>query len=275
MSKLPVLSCRLKVGNKYCVEKLWEGEEGQNKFQWMTLQEVHQLSQSLGYENDITPTFTIGINPAHGDYIIGQKYEISNNINESFNLDKTGMAIPITLDDGLSGTIEFEILGPYNGIWDTHSYNVNAEWYKWLYGDYEANSKSVLAYTSSIMVNNLKIEMATDNAGVSSEKGGPDNDLVYYSVTNPTYVEKQEDDIDIFGEIEERRRNNKKSIYCTQTVALMKKTFIVLYRHYKTTILVLSSPITTCVILILLQLALQTWSTAFIEKDPPVFDIKK
>ena len=85
----------------------------------------------------------------------------------------------------------------------------------------------------------------------------------------------EEDDIDIFGEIEERRRNNKKSIYCTQTVALMKKSFIVLYRHYKTTILVLSSPITTCVILILLQLALQTWSTAFIEKNPPIFDIKK
>ena len=55
----------------------------------------------------------------------------------------------------------------------------------------------------------------------------------------------------------------------------MKKSFIVLYRHYKTTILVLSSPITTCVILILLQLALQTWSTAFIEKNPPIFDIKK
>ena len=197
MSKLPILSCRLKVGNKYCVEKLWLGEEGQNKFQWMTLQEVHQLSQSLGYENDMTPTFTIGINPAHGDYIIGQKHEISNNINESFNLDKTGMAIPITLEDGLSGTIEFEILGPYNGIWNTYAYNVNAEWYKWLYGDYDANAKSVLAYTSSIMVNNLKIEMASDNAGISSEKGGPDNDLVYYSVTNPTYAEKQEDDIDI------------------------------------------------------------------------------
>ena len=85
----------------------------------------------------------------------------------------------------------------------------------------------------------------------------------------------EEDDIDIFGEIEERRRNNKKSIYCTQTVALMKKSFIVLYRHYKTTILVLSSPITTCVILILLQLALHTWSTAFIEKNPPIFDIEK
>ena len=105
------------------------------------------------------------------------------------------------------------------------------------------------------------------------EETNEENNLIEENKDEKRIIE--EDDIDIFGEIEERRRNNKKSIYCTQTVALMKKTFIVLYRHYKTTILVLSSPITTCVILILLQLALQTWSTAFIEKDPPVFDIKK
>ena len=105
------------------------------------------------------------------------------------------------------------------------------------------------------------------------EETNEENNLIEEHKDEKKIIE--EDDIDIFGEIEERRRNNKKSIYCTQTVALMKKTFIVLYRHYKTTILVLSSPITTCVILILLQLALQTWSTAFIEKDPPVFDIKK
>ena len=83
------------------------------------------------------------------------------------------------------------------------------------------------------------------------------------------------DEIDIFSEIEERRRNNKKSIYCSQTTALMKKTLIVFFRHYKTTILILSSPFSICVILILLQLALETWSTAFIEKQPPVFDIPK
>ena len=105
------------------------------------------------------------------------------------------------------------------------------------------------------------------------EETNEENNLIEENKDEKKIIE--EDDIDIFGEIEERRRNNKKSIYCTQTVALMKKTFIVLYRHYKTSILVLSSPITTCVILILLQLALQTWSTAFIEKDPPVFDIKK
>jgi hypothetical protein len=84
-----------------------------------------------------------------------------------------------------------------------------------------------------------------------------------------------EDEINIFGEIEERRRNNKKSIFCSQTQALMKKTIIVFFRHYKTTILILSSPFIICLILILLQLALVTWSTAFIEKQPPVFDIPK
>ena len=84
-----------------------------------------------------------------------------------------------------------------------------------------------------------------------------------------------EDDIDIFGEIEERRRNNKKSVYCSQTMALMKKTFIVFYRQYKTTILILSSPLCICIILMLLQLALVTWSTAFIEVNPPESALKK
>ena len=84
-----------------------------------------------------------------------------------------------------------------------------------------------------------------------------------------------EDDIDIFAEIEERRRNNKKSVYCSQTMALMKKTFIVFYRQYKTTLLILSSPLCICIILMLLQLALVTWSTAFIEVNPPESALKK
>ena len=83
------------------------------------------------------------------------------------------------------------------------------------------------------------------------------------------------DEIDIFGEIEERRKKNKRSVYCSQTAALMKKTIIVFIRHYKTTILILTSPFTICVILLLLQLALETWSTAFIEKQPPEFEIPK
>ena len=90
-------------------------------------------------------------------------------------------------------------------------------------------------------------------------------------------IELENDDIsetfkqlDIFGEIEERRKRNKNSIFCTQTSALMKKSITVFIRHYKTTILILSSPALICIILILLQLALEKWSVAFIEKNPPV-----
>ena len=77
-------------------------------------------------------------------------------------------------------------------------------------------------------------------------------------------------EIDIFEEIENRRKNNKNNIFCSQTAALMKKTIIVFYRHYKTTILILSSPFLLVIILMLLQLALETWSVAFIEKNPPI-----
>ena len=76
-------------------------------------------------------------------------------------------------------------------------------------------------------------------------------------------------EMDIFEAIEERRKNNKNSIYCTQTIAFTKKTILVFYRHYKTTILILSSPFIICIILVLLQIALETWSVAFIEKNPP------
>lgn len=87
---------------------------------------------------------------------------------------------------------------------------------------------------------------------------------------NDEQNENLKEDIDIFAAIEERRRNNRKSIYCSQTMALVKKTIIVFIRHYKTTILILSSPILICIILMLLQLALETWSVAFIDKNPAV-----
>ena len=81
--------------------------------------------------------------------------------------------------------------------------------------------------------------------------------------------------IDIFAEIEERRKKNKNNIFMTQTKALMKKTITVFYRHYKTTILILCSPALICIILELLQLALETWSFAFIDKNPSIQRLKK
>ena len=80
-------------------------------------------------------------------------------------------------------------------------------------------------------------------------------------------------EIDAFGIIERNRENNKKNIFCTQAMALVKKTIIVFIRHYKTTILIFSSPLIICALLILLQFLLKTWSVAYILKNPEIQNI--
>ena len=114
---------------------------------------------------------------------------------------------------------------------------------------------------------NSKIELENSNKKEEEEQDNLNKESLPLIEDNEILDDFKE--IDIFGEIEERRKNNKKSIYCTQTTALMKKTIIVFLRHYKTTALIISSPFLICLILVLLQLALETWSVAFIEKNPP------
>ena len=194
MSKMPVLACQLKVGTKWCVEQLWLGEEGVNNFKWMT--EMECLTKEQELQHEIFRGFTIGIDPKIGDFIIGQKYPISNTIDFSMNIDKTGTAIPIKASDKLSGTVEFNICGPYNAIWNNITlYEKSFCFYNFeLWGQ---NPVSILSNCQSIMVGDLKIEMASDNAGRNEAKTKADNDLVYYSNTNPQYIEKQEDEIEI------------------------------------------------------------------------------
>ena len=51
---MKILQCELKVGDKYCVERLDMGETGVGKFQWMTELECANAG-------GIKPVFTIGI----------------------------------------------------------------------------------------------------------------------------------------------------------------------------------------------------------------------
>ena len=82
-------------------------------------------------------------------------------------------------------------------------------------------------------------------------------------------------EIDDFGIFEKNRRKNKKNIFCTQIIALMKKTIIIFIRHYKTTILIFSSPFLICFLLILLQFFLERWTSDFIDKNPPIQTVGK
>lgn len=190
ITKLPVLCCQLKVGSgdnaKYCCEHLELGEAGINKFEWLTASEA----SSLG----IPTTFTIGIDPKHDDYIIGQKYQLAQTANFNLKIDKSGMAIPITYDDNLNGDIEFSILGPYNAIW-TIITRIHPSF--WRHTRWEQESRSILDMCQSIMLSNLKIEMTSNNGGIIKDKTSADNDLVYYSDEITAYTEKLEDDNDI------------------------------------------------------------------------------
>ena len=80
---------------------------------------------------------------------------------------------------------------------------------------------------------------------------------------------------DIFEQFEINRRRNKKNIFCTQTIILMKMTLKIFYRHYKRMILTVASPFIICLFLLLLQFGLEKWSGSFIEKDPPKVYIDK
>jgi len=220
ISKLPILCCQLSVTHtemqkdendedievtitKYCVERLdggtaihqWTGMTGQNRFEWLTQDEIDTYN-STHQSNQISAVFTIGIDPKIDDYIIGQKFAISNSVDWRYNLDKTGMAIPIHNEDRLSGTIEFKIISPYNAQWDTYRCIFPFGWIV-ANGIYRVGSMSVLGHTQSIMLSDLKIEMTSNNGGINRNKSGADNDLVYYSDMNAKYIEKQEDSVKI------------------------------------------------------------------------------
>lgn len=189
ISKLPILACELKVGNKYCVELLNEGQVGVGKFVWLTEEECNSKG--------IPPVFTIGINPKTDDKIIGQSFSIQNNVNYMMGIDKTGTAIPIKASDELAGEISFKILGPYNTVWNEVSKHTHHSWIFFKKTNWTSTQYYILQYIQSIMISNLKIETVSDNGLINEKATNTDNDLVYASDMNPSYIEKLEEDLKI------------------------------------------------------------------------------
>lgn len=205
ISKMPILACQLKVGTgngaKYCVEELWKGEAGINSFRWMSefdmIAEEERIYYDTGrvYNIHQCPMFTIGIDPAHDDYIIGKKYQLSAN-SKLFKLEKEGMAIPVKVSDMLTGPVEFSILGPFNAQFQNYIHIYESCWF-WEFDHWFTNPISVLNHCQSIMLGDLKIELTSNNGGLNKLKTTKDNDLVYYSNTDPRYLEIDKEDIDI------------------------------------------------------------------------------
>ena len=196
ISKIPILACELKIGNKYLiedfdVEKQYTGYVPtwvyRQIYKWCTLEQCPEVNGQK------QTWFTLGIDPQIDDYIIGNSVAIQNTVTPEMGLlDKTGFAIPISGSDKLNGQLTFKILGPYNSTFDDVSKQWHWNWFFWNYNTTEHTPRYILAHTENIYIEGLKFELASDNA--RKQQLNDDNDLVYYSEVNDTYIEDKDFD---------------------------------------------------------------------------------
>lgn len=190
-SKLPVLECELKIGNKYCVEVDLD-MFGNSRFEWLTMEQIKARKDLIYTDDDGTTkyktTLSLGFNPKIGDHIIGEECDLQNTIDYTMGLDKKeGIAIPITHQDRLSGRVSFKILAPIQLIWKDWvrrhpTFFRSAKW--------SEKCKYILTHTENIQIKDFKCEIVSDNAKLESLE---DNDLIYSSAAQTRYINKSDD----------------------------------------------------------------------------------
>jgi len=198
IGKIGILQCQLKVGDKYCVElcnytldsdgnKVWGYD---STYKWMTKEEWETAKTSgtadASVVEEAIPSFSLGYDPNIGDYIVGNKFDISNNITDSMNLgDNEGTAIAIPSD--LYGQLEFRIIAPVNSefvtVWRRHPTMFRST-------KFYANSKNVLDNISAIVIKDFECKIVSDNGNIENDG---DADIVYCSDETDKYIKKKDD----------------------------------------------------------------------------------
>lgn len=170
VSKVAVLSCMLIVGDKCVVES---GTQGQvSDFEWRRYKPLAECADEDEY---YAQSFTIGFDPKIGDYLIGQEYEVQNNIHYSMGIDAEGMAIPVRKSDKVSGVMQFYILGPVNTIHDdiTRRHKTFFRRTKW-----GRNSRLILPHVANVQIKDFAIKAVSDSGGLTTDSG---KDVIYTS----------------------------------------------------------------------------------------------
>lgn len=183
ISKVSVLACMLIIGDKCVVET---GTQGQpSDFTWKTYKSRGECADDDEY---YAQCFYIGFDPKIGDKLIGTMFRVQNNITIPMGLDTEGMAIPIKKSDKVSGQVRFMILGPVNVSWGEITRR-HRTWFrseKW-----SGSTIPLMAHVGSIVARSLEIKVYSDNGHITSYE---DNDLVYMSDTDESYVNRKDVD---------------------------------------------------------------------------------
>ena len=209
VNKVSILACRLKVGNKYCVERIDINKP--DTYEW---RDQNELPTVNGVTIDY---FTIGINPKIDDYLIGTSFSIADTRQLEDRLSTAGTCIPIKYSDYLSGNIEFEILGPCNTTWQDN-YTVEHGWAWWQHTIFRATDVQLLEHVSSIFISNFKINLETNYKG--SDVG---NDLVYSSSSNNTYIQNYDYECELHTALTPEEATEMGIDYKTSINAIMTK----------------------------------------------------
>lgn len=178
VSKLGVLECMLIVGNKCLVEVGANGRPGD--YEWRTFKEMSACADAAEF---YAQSFTIGIDPKIGDFIIGTEFDIKKNMPYIKGLDIKGTAIPISKSDHLSGKVRFAILRPCDIWWkdrDCIIYARNGD----LYIEARPDGVHVNEFVSAIWIEDFSVKVVTDNGGADPLD---ENDLVYMSDTDESF----------------------------------------------------------------------------------------
>lgn len=201
ISKLPILECELQVGDKYCVETRI-GTEGDNSstFEWLTLEDIKkrpELKQTIDGKDYYKTTFSLGVNPKIGDYIIGDEFDLQNTIDYTMNLDAEGTAIPIRNSDALSGTMKFKIISPVQLMWNDVSATKRGFLF-WKSTKWSDSSKYILAHTENIIIKDFKCNIVSD---FGKKNLTEDKDLVYSSVEVGKFINNYEADFKLVTQL--------------------------------------------------------------------------
>lgn len=184
--KLPILECELIIGNKRLIEKDID-IYGNSTFEWVTIGNEPTVNDEDGQSYKLT-TFSLGVDPKIGDYIIGDEFSLQNTVTFKMNIDTEGTAIPIKKDDALSGAVIFRILGPINLTWNDITRRHPSFW---RHTKYYSNTKFILSHLENIIIKDFECKIYTDNGG--NDQLNEDNDLIYLSTENEQFINKKDD----------------------------------------------------------------------------------
>lgn len=184
--KLPILECELIIGNKRLIEMDID-IYGNSTFKWVTIGNEPTVNDEDGNEYKLT-TFSLGVDPKIGDYIIGDEFSLQNTVTFKMNIDTEGTAIPIKKDDALSGAVIFRILGPINLTWNDITRRHPSFW---RHTKYYSNTKFILSHLENIIIKDFECKIYTDNGG--NDQLNADNDLIYLSTENEQFINKKDD----------------------------------------------------------------------------------